>query len=142
MCHGVAYKGLGLVHTYQLQSNAQVLCDSRPAAHEGAQDQLQAPKNLNPTTLDQPCLKNELVDNEVVNVPWGVCKGLGLVHTYQLQSTAQPTKGPRTSCREMLTIPQLCTKAPKSDGINKLIYHPPAVHEGTQERWQEWPYAR
>ena len=29
--------GLGLVHTYQLQSTAQVLCDSRPAARKGAQ---------------------------------------------------------------------------------------------------------
>ena len=49
---------LGLVHTYQQQSTAQVLCDSRPAAHEGAQDQLQG------------------------------------------------------------KAPQLCTKAPRSDGIN------------------------
>ena len=35
MYHGVVYKELGLVHTHQLQSTAQVLCDSRPAAHEG-----------------------------------------------------------------------------------------------------------
>ena len=36
---------------------------------------------------------------------------LGIVHTYHC-----PTKGPRTSRREKLN-------------------HPPAVHEGTQERW-------